>query len=97
MKPYLKAEMLYGLCVLLWIVEDINSGAISKENAIKRLKNVKYVGDLTGNHQFAIAVQRGLIIPWEFLTRPVVAKILCNAVRRWLFNDDPNTKDKRIG
>jgi hypothetical protein len=96
MKPYLKAEMLYGLRVLLSIVEDVNSGAVSKEDAFKRLKDVKYVGDLTGNHLFAIAVQRGLIVPREFLTRPVAAKTLCNAVRRWLFNDDPNMTDVRI-
>ena len=57
MKPYLKAEMLYGLCILLSIVEDSNSGEISKEEAIKRLKEVKHVGDLLGNHLFAVAIQ----------------------------------------
>ena len=96
MKPYLKAEMLYGLRVLLSIIEDSNSGEISKQEAVKRLKEVKHVGDLLGNHLFAVAIQRGLIVPREFLTQPVVAKTLCNAVRKRLFNGDANMKDERI-
>ena len=96
MKPYLKAEMLYGLRVLLSIIEDSNSGEISKQEAVRRLKEVKHVGDLLGNHLFAVAIQRGLIVPREFLTQPVVAKTLCNAVRKRLFNGDANMKDERI-
>jgi hypothetical protein len=96
MKPYLKAEMLYGLRVLLSIVEEANSGILSKDNAVKKLKEVKWAGDLTGNHLFAVAVLRGLLAPREFLTKPVVAKTLCNAVRTNIFDDDKSMTDERL-
>jgi hypothetical protein len=34
-KPYLKAEMVYGLQVLLFIVQEVNSGTMSKKEAEK--------------------------------------------------------------
>jgi hypothetical protein len=81
MRPYLKAEMLYGLRVLLSILEDANAGVLSKDNAVKKLKGVKWVGDLMGNHIFAIAVLRGLLSPREFLTMPIVAKLYVMRLR----------------
>ena len=96
MKPYLKAEMLYGLRVLLSIVQEANAGVLSKENAVKKLHGVKFAGDLTGNHLFSVAVLRGIIAPREFLTTPTVAKTLCNAVRKRLFNNDKDMTDERI-
>ena len=67
-----------------------------RTDAVKKLKQVKLAGDLTGNHLFAVAVLRGLIAPREFLTMPVVAKTLCNAVRKRLFDDDKDMTDERI-
>jgi hypothetical protein len=96
LKPYLKAEMLYGLRVLLSIIEDANSGVLSKTNAVKKLKGVKFAGDLTINHLFAVAVQRGLIVPREFLTTPIVAETLCNAVRKKVFHGDKEMNNDRI-
>ena len=96
MKPYLKAEMLYGLRVLLSIVDEANAGVLSKDGAVKRLKQVKLAGELTGNHLFAVAVLRGLVTPRDFLTMPVVAKTLCNAVRKTLFDENKNMTDERI-
>jgi hypothetical protein len=96
MKPYLKAEMLYGLRVLLSIIEDANSGVLSKINAYKKLKGVKFAGNLTGNHLFAVAVLRGLIVPREFLSTPIVAETLCNAVRKTVFHGDKEMTNDRI-
>lgn len=96
MKPYLKAEMLYDLRVLLSIVDEANSGVLSKENALKKLKEVKFVGDLTGNHLFAVGVLRGLIVHREFLISPIVATTLCNAVRKGLFHGDMGMSNNRI-
>ena len=67
MKPYLKAKMMHGLCVLLSIVEDKNLGCLSRKMAMKWLKEVKLTGDLTGNHLFAVGVLQGLIVHHEFL------------------------------
>jgi hypothetical protein len=96
MKPYLKAEMMYGLRVLLSIVEDSNSGILTKENAVKRLKEVKFLGDLTGTHLFAVAVQRGLLINRDYLTKPLVPLTLCDKVRKHLFDDDKSITKERI-
>jgi hypothetical protein len=96
MKPYLKAEMMYGLRVLLSIVDDINSGYLCREMSLKRLKEVKLAGDLTGNHLFAVGVLRGLIVPREFLTMPVISLTLCNAVGKCLFKGDKSMTKERI-
>jgi hypothetical protein len=45
---------------------------------------------------FAVAVQRGLILPREYLTWPVIATTLCNAVRKRLFHGDSNMSNERI-
>jgi hypothetical protein len=96
MKPYLKAEMLYGLRVLLSIFEDSNSGILTRDDAFKRMKEVKFLGDLTGTHLFAVAVLRGLLINREYLTKPSVPLTLCNAVRKHLFEDDKSITNERI-
>jgi hypothetical protein len=96
MRPYLKAEMLYGLRVLLSILEDSNSGILTRDDAFKRMKDVKFLGDLTGTHFFAVAVQRGLLINCEYLTKPSVPLTLCNAVRKHLFEDDKSITNERI-
>jgi uncharacterized cupredoxin-like copper-binding protein len=96
-KPYLKAELLYGLRVLLSIIEDANAGNLSKKDAFtKVLAEVKFAGGLIANHLFAVAVLRGLIIGREFLTQPVVALTLCNAVRKTLFQGGVEFTDERI-
>jgi hypothetical protein len=97
MRPYLKAEMLYGLRVLLSIIEDVNAGKLSKQEAkSKVIGEVKFAGDLIANHLFAVAVLRGLIIDREYLTKPVVAHTLCRAVRTSLFQDGDDFSDDRI-
>jgi hypothetical protein len=96
MRPYLKAEMMYGLRVLLSIVEDINSGYLCREMSFKRLKEVKLAGDLTGNHLFAVGVLRGLIVPREYLTMPLISLTLCNTVRKCLFSGDTTMTKERI-
>ena len=82
--------------MLLSIVEDSNSGILTKENAFKRLKEVKFVGDLTGTHFFAVAVQRGILLNCEYLTKPLVPLTLCNAVRKHLFDDDKSITKETI-
>lgn len=63
-KPYLKAKMMYGLRVILLIIEDINNGSMTRDEASKRLsKEVKCAGNLMGNHLFAVSVLRGIILP----------------------------------
>jgi hypothetical protein len=84
-KPYLKAEMVYGLQVLLFIVQEVNSGTMSKKEA-EKIQEVKFAGDLTGNHLFAVGVLRGLIVNHQFLKEPIVALTLCNAVRKRLLS-----------
>jgi hypothetical protein len=49
-KPYLKAEMIYGMRVLLHIVDLANAGILSNEMARQQLKEVKFSGPLIGNH-----------------------------------------------
>jgi hypothetical protein len=64
MKPFLKAEMMYGLRVLLSTIEDANSGHLTREEAFKRIgSEVKYAGDLVTNHLLAVAVLSGLLLP----------------------------------
>jgi hypothetical protein len=96
MRPYLKAEMVYGLRVLLYIVQNANSGQLSKKEAGKKLGDVKYAGDLMGNHLFAVTVLRGLIVNRQLLKEPVVALTLCNAVRKKLFHGDKEMSNDRI-
>jgi hypothetical protein len=74
--------------VLLSILEDSNSGLLTRDDASKRMKEVKFLGDLMGTHFFAVAVQRGLLINCEYLTKPLVPLTLCNAVCKHLFEDD---------
>jgi hypothetical protein len=96
-RPYLKAEMLYGLCMLLSILEDSNSGLLTRDDTFKRMKEVKFLGDLTGTHFFAVAVQRGLLINHEYLTKPLVPLTqLCNAGCKHLFEDDKSITNERI-
>jgi hypothetical protein len=94
-KPYLKAEMVYGLQVLLFIVQEVNSGTMSKKEA-EKIQEVKFAGDLTGNHLFAVGVLRGLIVNHQFLKEPIVALTLCNAVRKRLFHSDKGMTNDRI-
>ena len=64
MKPILKADLLYGLRVLLSIVEDINNGVLTMQETVKRIhREVIYAGDLVTNHLLAVAVLSGLILP----------------------------------
>jgi hypothetical protein len=97
MKPYLKAEMMYGLRVLLSIIEDANSGELTREETLKCIsREVKYAGDLVANHLLGVAVLSGLLLPREYLTIPRVALTLCNKVRKTLFNDDKTMTNIRI-
>ena len=88
--------MLYGLRVLLSILEDSNSGVLTRDDAFKRLKEVKLLGDLTGMHFFAVAVLRGLLINHEYLTKPSIPLTLCNAVRKQFFENDKSITNDRI-
>ena len=64
MKPILKAELLYGLRVLLSIVEDVNNGVLTMQETVKRIhREVIYAGDLVTNHLLAVTVLSGLILP----------------------------------
>jgi hypothetical protein len=94
--PYLKAEMLYGLRVLLSVIDDVNSGHVCREDAFKRIKEIKWVGDLMANHLFAVGVLRGIIGTHELLTFPEVATTLCSAVRKRLFDNNNGMTDDRI-
>jgi hypothetical protein len=44
----------------------------------------------------AVAVLRGLIAPRDFLTEPIVAKTLCNGIRKRLFDGSAKMTDARI-
>ena len=91
MKPYLKAEMVYGLCVLLSIVDEANAGVLSKDGAVKRLKQVKLAGELTGNHLFAVAVLRGLVTPRDFL--PLEVRHIHRQLKKTVVSmEDPSMK-----
>jgi hypothetical protein len=97
MKPLLKAEMIYGLRVLLSIIEGANSGELSKEETFKHIsREVKYAGDLVANHLLAVAVLTGLLLPRNYLTEPRVAQTLGNSVRRTLFHDHKTMTHARI-
>ena len=65
MKPLLlKAEMMYGLRVLLSIIEDATNGKMTREETFKRIcGEVKYAGDLVLNHLMAVTVPSELLIP----------------------------------
>jgi hypothetical protein len=94
--PYLKAEMLYGLRVLLSVIDDVNSGRLCREDAFKRIKEIKWVGDLMVNHLFAVGILHGLIAKHELLAFPEVASTLCSAVRKRLFDNDDGMTVERI-
>ena len=96
MRPYLKAEMLYGLRVLLSIVQDSNAGNLSKAEILKRLGEVKFAGDLVGNHLLAVGVLLGLLVDQELLTNPVIATTLCKKVHQVLFDNNQEMSNDRI-
>jgi hypothetical protein len=94
--PYLKAEMLYGLRVLLSVIDDVNSGQLSREDAFKRIKEIKWVGGIMANHLFAVGVLSGLIAKHELLAFPEVASMLCSVVRKRLFENNDGMTDECI-
>jgi hypothetical protein len=94
--PYLKAEMLYGLCVLLSVINDVNSGQLSREDAFKRIKEIKWVGGLMANYPFAVGVLHGLIAKHELLAFPEVTSALCSVVRKRLFENNDGMTDECI-
>ena len=97
MKPILKAELLYGLRVLLSIVEDVNNGVLTMQETVKRIhREVIYAGDLVTNHLLAVAVLSGLILPRNYLNYPRIAETLTNKVKSTIFNDDKEMTKARI-
>jgi hypothetical protein len=88
--------MLYGLRVLLSVIDDVNSGQLSREDAFKRIKEIKWVGGLMANHLFAVGVLRGLIAKHELLAFPEVASTLCSVVKKRLFENHDGMTDERI-
>jgi hypothetical protein len=79
-KPYLKAELMYSLKVILSVIEEVNNGLLSKKDAKKKFGNVKYACGTGGNYIFAVGVLHGLIVPREFLLIPVISTSLCKSV-----------------
>jgi hypothetical protein len=88
--------MMYGLRVLLSVIEDVNSGRLCREDSFKRIKEIKWVGDLMANHLFAVGVLRGLIASHELLSFPEVASTLCSSVKKRLFDNHTGMTVERI-
>jgi hypothetical protein len=64
MKPFLKAKLVYGLRVLLSIVEDANKEEFTVEETVKHIgMEVKYASNLVTNHLLTVAVLSGLLRP----------------------------------
>jgi len=96
-KPYLKAELVYGLRVLLSIITETNTGSLSKVDADKRArKEIRLCCGAKMNEIFAVAVLLGLIVPRDFLLLPIIPGTLCQEVRKRLFDDDSDMSNERI-
>jgi hypothetical protein len=95
-KPHLKADLIYGLRILLSIIDKANTGLLSKEKSEKRAKEIPLCHGWKMNELFAVAVLRGLIVPWEFLLNPKISGTLCQRVRKQFFDGNSEMTNSRI-
>jgi hypothetical protein len=89
--------MMYGLRVLLSIVEDVNNGVLTMQETVKRIhREVIYASDLVTNQLLAVAVLSGLILPRNYLNYPTIAESLTNKIKSRIFNNDKEMTKARI-
>jgi hypothetical protein len=95
-KPHLKAELAYGLRILLSIIEEVNDGTLSKTGAEVKAKEIVLCNGEKMNELFAMAVLQGLIVPRIFLLQPTITGRLCQSIRKKLFENDSDMTNTRI-
>jgi hypothetical protein len=86
-------------CMYYYLINDVNSGQLSREDAFKRInvcKEIKWVGGLMVNHLFVVGVLCGLIANHELLAFPEVASMLCSVARKRIFENNGGMTDERI-
>jgi hypothetical protein len=87
----------YGLRVLLSIINEANTGSLRKVDANKwARKEIRLCRGARMNELFAVAVLQGLIVPREFLLQPIIPGSLCKLVREMLFDNNPDMSNERI-
>jgi hypothetical protein len=95
-EPYPKAELAFALRVLLSIIVDVNSGRLTKTEAEKEGQQIYLCDGHKLNELFAVAVLRGLIVPWEFILQPIITGTFCKAVRDTIFKGNSDMNNTRI-